>query len=52
MSLSFNFLGGESYSQKEMIELFKHVNVEDISLSTNNYNILEFGSGTSTITIC
>ena len=37
-----NFLGGWSYTQKEMIELFKHIKYNE------NYSILEFGSGDST----
>jgi hypothetical protein len=32
-----NFLGGWSYTQKEMIELFKHIKYNE------NYSILEFG---------
>lgn len=37
-----NFLGGWSYTQKEMTELFKHIKYNE------NYSILEFGSGDST----
>jgi hypothetical protein len=37
------FNGGWSYTQKEMIELFKHI------VYTNDFNILEFGSGDSTV---
>ena len=37
------FNGGWSYTQKEMIELFKYI------VYTNDFNILEFGSGDSTV---
>ncbi len=37
------FVGGWSYTQKEMQELFKHIEYKD------TYSILEFGSGDSTI---
>ena len=37
------FVGGWSYSQKEINELFKHI------VYAENYSILEFGSGDSTI---
>ncbi len=38
-----NFAGGWSYTQREMTELFKHIKYSD------EYSILEFGSGASTI---
>jgi len=50
MNLNFNFVGGESYTQKEMIELFSYINIDEIKIR-NSYNILEFGSGISSITI-
>lgn len=37
------FVGGWSYTQKEMNELFKHISF------TENFSVLEFGSGASTI---
>ena len=48
MSLNVEFNGGWSYTQKEMNELFKFIDLELIT-KHNFYNILEFGSGDSTL---
>ena len=40
-----HFAGGWSYTQREMTELFKHITYPE------NYSILEFGSGASTIVL-
>lgn len=40
-----SFEGGWSYTQREMIELFKNITY------SKNYSILEFGSGNSTLKI-
>lgn len=50
MELTYNFSGGWSYTQKEMTELFKFINF-DLIKENNSYNILEFGSGESSIKI-
>jgi len=42
------FNGGWSYTNMEMGELFKHI---DLNLFRENYNILEFGGGDSTLKI-
>jgi len=49
MAFTYNFSGGWSYTQKEMTELFKCINF-DLIKENNSYNILEFGSGKSSIT--
>ena len=50
MAVKFNFLGGWSYTNKEMYELFKFIDLDEIK-RINSYNILEFGSGDSSIKI-
>lgn len=45
---NINFAGGWSYSQNEMTELFKFIDLNKVS-EIDNFSILEFGSGDSSV---
>ena len=47
MQLSVFFNGGWSYTQKEMTELFKFIDLDEVE--KGEFSILEFGSGDSTL---